>query len=398
MPGQTLLSSTELLQQLVSYDTTSYKSNLELIDFVANYLTQYGLSCERVYDPCGEKANLYSTLGPTQRPGVMLSGHTDVVPALGTDWQSNPFVARLHDDKLFARGSADMKGFIACVLAAVPALLKRQLQIPIHIALSYDEEVGCLGVRHLLVQLKKLPVQPAVAIIGEPTRMQTVIGHKGKTAFSVTVRGKTGHSAYTSLGVNAIEFASRLIDEILKLHRHKEADGPFDQGYRVPHTTLHVGTIEGGVALNVIPELCKFKFEIRNIPQDDPQILIRSIKNSAAQLQQEMQSQCNSATIEIREDSSYPGLHTDPSHPAVSFVQSLTTQKPIIDLSNSKVSFGTEAGLFNRELGIPAVVCGPGDIAQAHTANEFISLAQLAQCDQMLENLGACCEQELLWS
>ena len=384
-------TSIEILRQLVRFDTTSYKSNLDLIAFIREFLLEYGVSCALVPDQTDKKANLFATIGPANKAGVMLSGHTDVVPVDGQDWTNDPFTLTQQDGLLIGRGSTDMKGFIASALAAVPAMISTPLKTPIHLAFSYDEEVGCLGVRRLIDMMHGLPMPPALGIIGEPSSMHPVIAHKGKTAFSVTVQGVAGHSAYTAFAVNAVEYAARLVTSINELHRQRAIQGPFDTGYKVPHTTLHVGTISGGTALNIVPASCEFRFEIRNIPEDDPQGLVSMILQRAAQLEEEMQACHEDARINIDKDSSYPGLSTGENHAAVRFVQSLIES----DASPGKVSFGTEAGLFSDSLGIPCVVCGPGDIAQAHKPDEFISIEQLGQCDQLMQNLVKRCRQEL---
>ena len=385
-------TSEQILQQLIGFDTTSYKSNLNLIDYVVELLNKFGISSECVFDQGGEKANLYATIGPAQKGGVMLSGHTDVVPVEGQAWTTDPFKLTRREGNLVGRGTADMKGFIASALAAAPMMTSAQLSTPIHLALSYDEEVGCLGVRRLIDMLQTQEVTPKVAIVGEPSSMQPVIGHKGKTAFSVKVTGKPGHSAYTADAVNAVEYAARLIAFINSLHRQRAQNGPMDQGYRVPHTTLHVGSIKGGTALNIVPESCSFVFEIRNIPEDPPDSLIEEIRSTAQRLEKDMRKVDESAQIELDQNIAYPGLSTDPNHPAVTFVRQLLPPKCG---TTGKVSFGTEGGLFSKDLGVPAVVCGPGDIAQAHKPDEFLATAQLAQCDTFMHQLVKRCQQPL---
>lgn len=398
-------SSEQILRQLISFDTTSYKSNLDLIAYVRELLTKQGVESECVYDQSGEKANLYATIGPTDRPGVMLSGHTDVVPVEGQAWTTNPFALTRRDEHYIGRGTADMKGFIASALAAVPAMKAAELSTPIHLALSYDEEVGCLGVRRLISMLSTMPTQPKLAIIGEPTSMQAVTGHKGKTAFSVIVTGKSGHSAYTSDAVNAIEYAARLIAFINTLHQQRAQQGPFDQGYKVPHSTLHVGTISGGTALNIVPNRCEFVFEIRNIPTDLPDAIISEITATADKFEAQMRRTSADASIVITEKTAYPALNTAPDHPAVTFVKELLNPNesaidsvaldPNDEVQTGKVSFGTEGGLFSQSLGVPAVVCGPGNIAQAHKPDEFLATSQLLQCDKLMHQLVQRCQHNL---
>ena len=376
-------SSRDILQRLVAFDTTSRNSNLALIDFVSVYLYRYGVESELVYDASGEKANLYATIGPEEKPGVMLSGHTDVVPVDGQNWSTNPFELIEKDSKLYARGSADMKGFIACVLAAVPKMVESDVQTPINLAFSYDEEIGCIGVRTLIDMLEQQPVKPAMAIIGEPTSMQAIIGHKGKCAFDVNVTGCNAHSAYTTEGVNAVIYAARLVNFIYEFQQRIVANGPFDNDYRVPYSTLHVGTIDGGTAANIVPANCRFDFEIRHLPEQDPQAIIDEIKDFAAQtLLPEMRTVFSEANIQFTEKTQYPGLFTAPDEQIVQFVKSL-----LGDDSHGKVSFGTEGGLFSERLGVPAVVCGPGSILQAHRADEFVAVDQIDRCDRMIDRL-----------
>lgn len=382
------MNSRELLGHLIGFDTTSALSNLALIEFVQNYLAAQGVASQLVHDESGKKANLYATIGPQNKAGVMLSGHTDVVPVSGQDWNSDPFVLTEYEGHLYGRGSCDMKGFIASALAIVPRLTQAELHTPVHLALSYDEEVGCLGVRRLIDMMADLPVRPAMAIIGEPTLMNLMIAHKGKRAIRVTVEGINCHSAYPTEGVNAIEYAAELVAEIRRIHAQFKTDGPFDSDYRVPHTTLHVGVFNGGTALNIVPHHCQFDFEIRHLPEDNPEQVIARIQAYADEvLVPEMQvggQSGVSGAIRFTELSGYPGLFTAPDAEVVGFVRGLLGHEAVPD----KVSFGTEGGLFSEKLGIPAVVCGPGSIQQAHKADEYVALEQLAQCDQMMQNLA----------
>jgi len=378
------MSSRELLERLVSFDTTSVLSNLELIHFIQDYLAQYGVESQRISDETGGKANLYATIGSQDKGGVMLSGHTDVVPVKGQPWSSDPFTLTERDDRLYARGSCDMKGFIASALAVVPQLTSQTLHTPVHFAFSYDEEVGCLGVRRMIDVMEGLPVRPAMAIIGEPTSMKVMIGHKGKRSVRVTVTGQSGHSAYPTEAVNAIEYAAELVAEIRRIHAEFKVKGPFDDDYRVPHSTLHVGVFNGGTALNIVPNQCVFDFEIRHLPQDDPETLLQRIQDYAEQqLLPQMKAVSAKVGFEFTTLSGYPGLYTSPDEAVVAFARGLLSE----DTGVSKISFGTEGGLFSERLGIPAVVCGPGSIQQAHKADEYVSLEQLAACDAMMGRL-----------
>ena len=386
VPHEAVASSAlmSILADLIGFDTTSRNSNLELIRYVEDYLSQHGVQSTLVHDDSGHKANLYATIGPAELGGVMLSGHTDVVPVDGQRWASDPFVLERIDDKVFGRGSADMKGFIACVLERVPEMVAASLATPIHIALSYDEEVGCIGVRRLLDLMEKMPVVPSMAIIGEPTNMEIVVAHKGKRGIRVNVRGASAHSAYPTEGVNAIEVAAQLIAHISEVQQDIEKNGPFDPGYRVPHTTLHVGTVRGGTALNIVPNECSFDFEIRHLPEHEIDPLIDTVQRYARDnLEPTMRLKNPDCGIDFTELFGYPALFTAPDAPVVAFVRSLLE----CDRAVEQISFGSEAGLFSRRIGIPAVVCGPGSILQAHRPDEYVSIEQLETCRTMLRRL-----------
>ena len=386
VPHEAMASSAlmSILADLIGFDTTSRNSNLELTRYVEDYLSQHGVQSTLVHDDSGHKANLYATIGPAELGGVMLSGHTDVVPVDGQRWASDPFVLERIDDKVFGRGSADMKGFIACVLEWVPEMVAASLTTPIHIALSYDEEVGCIGVRRLLDLMEKMPVVPSMAIIGEPTNMEIVVAHKGKRGIRVNVRGASAHSAYPTEGVNAIEVVAQLIAHISEVQQDIEKNGPFDPGYRVPHTTLHVGTVRGGTALNIVPNECSFDFEIRHLPEHEIDPLIDTVQRYARDnLEPTMRLKNPDCGIDFTELFGYPALFTAPDAPVVAFVRSLLE----CDRAVEQISFGSEAGLFSRRIGIPAVVCGPGSILQAHRPDEYVSIEQLETCRTMLRRL-----------
>ena len=378
----------ELLNTLIGFDTTSYNSNLELIEFIQSYLSSFDIDSTLIHDESGKKANLYATIGRTDIGGVMLSGHTDVVPVAGQDWDTDPFSLTESSDKLYGRGSADMKGFIALVLSRVPEMVSCELTKPIHLAFSYDEEIGCVGVQRMLDLLEHQPIKPSCCIIGEPTGMEVVIGHKGKLATRVKVRGHACHSGQSPLGVNAIDFASELIVYIRKLAHEKAQNGPFDKDYEVPYTTLHTGVVGGGTALNIVPNLCQFDFEIRHLYEEDPQHLIDQIKSFARDhLEKEMHLIDSDTGFDFETLATYPGLLTDPGIEFVRYVKQLLDNN-----AHSKVIFGSEGGLFQKRLGIPTLVCGPGNIDQAHKANEYISLDQLQKggnfLDCLLESLA----------
>ena len=373
----------ELLKTLVGFDTTSYKSNLELIEFIQSYLSSYNIDSTLIHDESGKKANLYATIGRTDIGGVMLSGHTDVVPVAGQDWDTDPFSLTESSDRFYGRGSADMKGFIALALSRVPEMVSSELTKPIHLAFSYDEEIGCVGVQRMLDLLEHQPIKPSCCIIGEPTGMEVVIGHKGKHATRVKVRGHACHSGQSPLGVNAINFASELIVYIRKLAHEKALNGPFDKDYEVPYTTLHTGVVGGGTALNIVPNLCQFDFEIRHLYEENPQHLLDQIENFARDhLENEMHLIDSDTGFDFETLATYPGLLTDPGIEFVTYVKQLLNNN-----AHSKVIFGSEGGLFQKRLGIPTLVCGPGNIDQAHKANEYISLNQLQKGGNFLDCL-----------
>ena len=373
----------ELLKKLIGFDTTSYNSNLNLINFIQSYLLSYNIESTLIHDESGKKANLYATIGRKDIGGVMLSGHTDVVPVEGQEWHSDPFSLKESDGNFYGRGSADMKGFIALVLSRIPEMVSVELTKPIHLAFSYDEEIGCVGVQRMLNLLEHQPIKPSCCIIGEPTSMEVVIGHKGKHASRVKVKGHACHSGQSPLGVNAVDFASELIVYIRKLAREKSQDGPFDMEYEVPYSTLHTGVVKGGTSLNIVPNFCQFDFEIRHLYEEDPQYLLDKIEAYAKEnLESEMHLIDSETGFSFETLATYPGLLTDPGIDFVAYVKKLLDND-----AHSKVIFGTEGGLFQKRLGIPTLVCGPGNIDQAHKANEFISLKQLQKGGSFLDRL-----------
>jgi acetylornithine deacetylase len=377
--------SRALIETLVAFDTVSAKSNLALIEFLRERLAAHGVAARLVHDETGKKANLYATIGPQDRPGVLLSGHSDVVPVAGQAWSSDPFTVVERDGRLYGRGTADMKSFLAVALAHLPAMAAANLKTPIHLAVSYDEEVGCIGVRRLIEVLNGLPVKPAMCIIGEPTGMRVMVGHKGKRAYRVKVRGLECHSSLAPQGVNAVDYAAELVVFLRRLARRKLEQGRQDTAYEVPATTIHTGTISGGTALNIVPKDCAFDFEIRSLPEDDPEALVEEVRRFARdELEPRMQAVSPDCGIAFEALSGYPGLDTDPGEDVVTFVKSLIGAN-----EHGKISFGTEGGLFQRTAGIPTVVCGPGEIAQAHKPDEWIALDQVALCERFMERLIA---------
>ncbi|WP_296183004.1 acetylornithine deacetylase [Pseudomonas sp. UBA1879] len=376
------MNSRDLLAALVGFDTTSRESNLHLIEFVRDYLAGFDVPCELMFNASRSKANLFATLGPADLPGIVLSGHTDVVPVDGQPWTVAPFELSEHDGKLFGRGTADMKGYIACVLAAVPGLLAAPLNKPVHIALSYDEEVGCLGVRSLLAELDQRPVKPLLCIIGEPTELKPVLGHKGKLAMRCDVHGAACHSAYAPQGVNAIEYAAELIGELGRIGSTLRAPELHDARFDPPFTTVQTGMISGGKALNIVPADCRFDFEVRALPAHDPLDIAQQLQDYAnARVLPRMQAVSADADIRFTELSAYPGLATDAKGQAAQLIAQFCGSDAF-----TTVAFGTEGGLFDA-IGIPTVVCGPGSMDQGHKPDEFVSVAQLEACDAMLQRI-----------
>ena len=378
-----MITSRTLLERLVEFDTTSRESNLALIDFVWRYLTDLGISCELIHNAGRSKANLYARLGPAGSGGVLLSGHSDVVPVDGQNWSVPPFALSERDGKLYGRGTADMKGFIACMLAAVPHFLAQPLAQPLHLAISYDEEVGCLGVRTLLDVLASRPEKPDLCLIGEPTELQPVLGHKGKLAVRCEVQGAACHSAYAPQGVNAIQYAAKLIHRLTTIGEVLAAPERQDARFDPPFSTVQIGLIQGGRALNIVPAECTFDFEVRTLPQDDAQQVAEELEHYAQrELLPQMRAVNSDTEIRFYPLSSYPGLYTAAQSAAAQLLAHLTGSEAF-----STVAFGTEGGLFHQA-GIPSVICGPGSMAQGHKPDEFITIEQLDACDAMLRRLA----------
>jgi acetylornithine deacetylase len=371
-----------MIERLVAFDTTSRNSNLELIHYVRDYLKDLDVESHLTFDDTKQKANLYATLGRGDRGGIALSGHTDVVPVDGQDWSSDPWSVTERDGRLYGRGTCDMKSFIAVALAHAPRILERELELPIHLCLSYDEEVGCRGAPRMLAFLAEQEVRPRGCIIGEPTSMKVIVGHKGTLSHICHVRGHECHSSLAPQGVNAIEAAAKVIVKLSEMAARKAKEGPFDEDYDVPHTTVHTGVIEGGTVLNIVPADCRFTFEFRCLTADDPWALQDEIQTYAQQeLEPAMKAIDPETGFSWEKESSYPGLDIAPDEEIVQLVKELTGAN-----TTGKVAFGAEAGLFH-ESGIPAVICGPGSIEQAHKPDEFIALEQVAACEEFMGRL-----------
>lgn len=375
-------ATVDLIKQLVAFDTTSRNSNLDLIHFIQDYLTKLGIEAKLVFDESGKKANLFATIGPADRAGLVLSGHTDVVPVDGQKWASDPFAVTEKDGRLYGRGTSDMKSFIATALALAPDFQRAKLAAPIHFSFSYDEEVGCVGVRRLLAELDRLKLHPSACVVGEPTSMKVVRAHKGKVSHRCHVRGFECHSSLAPHGVNAVEYAAEVVTHIRRLERRFAAEGPFDAAFDVPHTTAHAGVIHGGTALNIVPKECWFDFEFRYLPGQDPQALVADVQRFAETLQPEMQRVNPATGFSWEEISGFPALSIDEDAEIAQMAKSATGD----NAAAGKVAFGTEAGLFNAA-GIPTIICGPGNIEQAHKPDEFVALEQVALCEAFLRRL-----------
>ncbi len=378
-------SAIDWTQRLVSYDTTSRHSNLGLIEAVRDHFLAKGLRPHLSYNPQGDKANLFVTVpaanGSTDG-GIVLSGHTDVVPVDGQNWTTDPFKPVIRDGRLYGRGTCDMKGFIGTSLALLPTILQAKLREPVHYALSFDEEIGCMGAPYLLAELRERGVRPAGCIVGEPTSMRVIVAHKGINAYRCCVKGQAAHSSLTPKGVNAIEYAARLICFIRDIADEFKANGPYDRDFDVPFTTAQTGTIQGGIALNTIPALCEFVFEFRNLPGVDPEAIFARIQGYANEvLLPKMRAEHGDAGLTISKIAAAPSLDVAEQEAITQLVRALTADRDV-----NKVAYGTEAGLFQRA-GIPAVVCGPGDIQQAHKPDEFVELEQLAACESFLHKV-----------
>jgi len=374
------------LERLVSFDTTSRNSNLALIETVRDALAAQGLAPQLVHAPSGDKANLFVTLpaqdGATQG-GIVLSGHTDVVPVDGQAWTSDPFALAERDGRLYGRGTADMKGFIATALALVPEFLAMPRSKPLHLALSYDEEIGCVGAPVMLAELQRRGIRADGCVVGEPTGMQVVVAHKGVNLFRCRVHGKAAHSSLTPRGCNAIEHAARLICRIRDIADHYQSQGPFDTFYDVPYTTLTTNQIHGGIAVNTIPDLCEFGYEFRNLPGMPVDTIQQQIEQYVQdELLPRMRREHADASIEIQRGARAPALEASEQEAITRLVRALTR-----DEQTRKVAYGTEAGLF-QNAGVPALVCGPGHIEQAHKPDEFVEIAQLEACENFLRQLG----------
>lgn len=381
-----LPASLPWIERLMTLDTTSRDSNLPLIEVVEAELDRLGLSGTRIYDDTGAKANLVVTLPATDGStggGVVLSGHTDVVPVDGQRWSTEPFVPEVRDGRLYGRGSADMKGFLGVIMHKLPDLAAAELSEPVHLAFSYDEEVGCLGGDQIAAALGDRDEPPRVCIVGEPSSMRAIAGHKSVNLVELVFHGKAAHSSLTPEGTNAIEYAARAVTAVRGLAEDRRDHGPYDERYRVPYTTAGVNVISGGAATNIVPELCRVTFDFRTPAEDDPDEIIAAITAVARDLEKEMQAEHAEAHVEVVVGAHAPALDSSEEGPAYTLAVELGATP-----SRDRVTYGTEAGQFSN-VGIDAVVCGPGDIAQAHGPDEYVELDQILACERFLDALLA---------
>jgi len=372
----------ELAQALVGINTVSANSNLPLIDLVREELARFGVECRLTFNEDRTKANLFATLGEGKPAGVILSGHTDTVPWDGQDWTFDPLGGEVHDGKLYGRGSADMKGFIAAAVAHAESFLHSKAPFAIHLALSYEEEIGCFGVRELIADMRDAGIRPLACIVGEPTSMVPAIAHKGVYRYKCCVRGKEAHSSLTPQSVNAIEMAARVIGRLRDMADGFERDEPRYEGFDVPFSTASVGRIHGGIADNVVPRDAEFRYEFRDLPTSDVAAMQREIIAYARSLEPGMKRVAPEAGFSFQTICEIPSFLGSAEDPVTRLALQLSGER-----RTTQVAFGTEAGLF-KQAGIPTVVCGPGSITQAHQPDEFVTLQQLARCEDFMRGLA----------
>ena len=387
-------NSLDWLSRLIAFDTVSRHSNLALIHDVRAYCEQLGLTVDLTFNEAKTKANLFVTVPAGENAdqinnGLVLSGHTDVVPVDGQDWTSEPFTATIRGDKLYGRGACDMKGFIACALTILPQAVQLsssgQLRRPLHLALSFDEEVGCLGAPLILADLKARGITPDYCIVGEPTNMAMVVAHKGIAVYRCRVHGKSAHSSLIGQGVNAISYASKLVGYVDTLAEELSTRDDNDALFTVPYSTLSVGTIHGGTATNIVPNLCEFTFDYRNLPHMTQDDILAPIQAKVAELNAQMQARAPETGIELMQEESVPAMTDNNSAELQSLIAALTG-----DDERHKVAYATEGGQFTNA-GIPTIICGPGSIEQAHKADEYVELIEIKRCDGFLQKLLDSC-------
>ena len=373
----------DILRDLIAFPTLSRRPNLELLDYIEALLVPAGARIERFAHEDGSRANLWASIGPEGGGGVVLSGHTDVVPVAGQDWTVDPFALTERDGRLYGRGTADMKGFVACAIHAALHAARRDLKTPLHLAFSYDEEIGCIGVRGMIDALARRPDPAALCIVGEPTGMRIATGHKGKIAARACCHGHEGHSALAPNALNALHLGADFIAALRERQQELAETGPRDPAYDIPYSTIHAGVMQGGTALNIVPNRCDIDFEIRNIAADDPRAILQGIEADAQAIAAPHRDRFPDARIRIETLSDYPGLDAPGDAPVVALLRQITeSEAPAI-----KVAFGTEGGLFAGRMGLSTAICGPGFMDQGHKPDEYVAKAQLALCDRMLNRL-----------
>jgi acetylornithine deacetylase len=378
-----VLGAIAMLERLVAFDTTSRNSNLACVAFIQDYLAAHGVAARLTRNPTGTKANLYATIGPADVPGIALSGHLDVVPVDGQAWSADPFRLRREGGRLIGRGTCDMKGFVAVCLAMVPQFLARGLKRPIHLCLTYDEEVGCHGARVLAADLAGLPVRPEAVIVGEPSSLKPILGHKGKVSATCRVIGLAGHSSRPDRAVNALQAGAEVVAFLNRQQARLIAEGPHDARFDPPWTSCHAGVFRSGSALNIVPHEAEIAFEYRHIPAHDAQALLDELRAYAETvLVPPMRAVHPEAAILFDERPRLAGMDLAEDHMLADLVRSLTGANEA-----GRVAYGTEGGIFQRA-GMPAIVCGPGDIAQAHTPDEWIAESELVACERFLARLA----------
>ena len=376
------MNSVDILDRLIGFATVSLRSNRDLIAYIQSVLSEAGIEAIQIDGPHPGSLNLFATIGPADRAGVALSGHTDVVPTEGQAWTTDPFRMTRVENRLYGRGTADMKGFVACAIRAAVLAARRDLAAPLHLAFSCDEEVGCVGVRPMLDLLAGQGVRPLACIVGEPTSMRLATGHKGKIALAVTFKGREGHSALAPNLLNAITLASEFIQAVTALQDEAEREGVRDEAYDIPYATLHVGRISGGEALNIVPSRCVLDMEIRSAEPAEAEALLQQIRKAAQAIVRKRVDRFPEAAIEIEVRNAYPGLNAAEDDAAAVLVRRLIGANETM-----KVAFGTEGGLYRERLGTPTVICGPGSMDQGHKADEYVTLEQLDRCDRMMDAL-----------
>ena len=373
-----------MIDKLVSFDTTSRNSNLHLINFVSDYLSQHGIQSHIVADHSGAKANLLATIGPKVGGGIMLSGHTDVVPVDGQHWDTDPFVATKTNDRIYGRGTADMKSFTAIFLAHLPKFANAKLKRPVHLALSYDEEVGCLGAPDLINTAIGLKLRPKLVIVGEPTEMKVINRHKSVFMYRTTITGVESHSAYPDRGLNSIFFAGDVVHFLHELAQNFASAPTQEPRFDPPYSTLHIGLINGGTAPNIVPKTCTFDWEVRALPHDDiPTLVLKPLEKFVLEkVTPLMKAVSKSATVQTAALGEVPGL----SPQADNNLENLLCELTGYNSNPESIAFATEGGLFQRQ-SLATLICGPGSILQAHKPNEYIEVSQVQACEKFIERL-----------